>query len=80
MSVYPNRDKVYTRDTQQANYQCSILHRAPVGFDLEWKPSFHRGRYENPVALVQLANKDSILLLQVSAMSGELFWYIHISH
>ncbi|KAF8078279.1 ribonuclease H-like domain-containing protein [Lyophyllum atratum] len=40
----------------------------PVGFDLEWKPTFTKNTPENPVALVQLANQDTILLIQISAM------------
>lgn len=40
----------------------------PLGFDLEWKPCFVKGQKENPVAVVQLASADRILLIQVSAM------------
>jgi hypothetical protein len=41
-----------------------------IGLDLEWRPTFEPGRPENPVALVQLACDDEILLVQVSAMQG----------
>ena len=60
----------YIRDHRQANFQLSILNVSLLGFDLEWKPIFHKGGKENPVALVQLASFDTILLLQISAMEG----------
>ncbi|KAJ1310181.1 hypothetical protein OPQ81_006925 [Rhizoctonia solani] len=40
----------------------------PFGFDLEWKPSFVRGRPESPIALLQLARPDQILLIQLTSM------------
>lgn len=42
----------------------------PFGLDIEWKPNFRRGEQENPVALIQIANNDTTLLIHVSAMSG----------
>ncbi|KAF8807243.1 ribonuclease H-like protein [Phlegmacium glaucopus] len=59
---------LYIRDHQQANEELSKLNATVLGFDLEWKPTFYRGGKENRVALVQLANHDTILLLQISAM------------
>lgn len=43
-------------------------HNQILGFDLEWKPKFKKGQSENPVALVQLASRNLIVLAQVSAM------------
>lgn len=61
---------LYIRDHKQANDELSKLDATVLGFDLEWKPNFYRGNKENRVALVQLANDDTILLLQISAMQG----------
>ncbi len=44
-----------------------------VGLDVEWRPTFVSGRAENPIALVQVATDDEILLVQVSAMQGKIF-------
>jgi len=44
-----------------------------IGLDFEWRPTFVSGRAENPIALVQVACDDEILLVQVSAMSGKFF-------
>lgn len=44
-----------------------------IGLDFEWRPTFAPGRPENPVALVQLACDDEILLVQVSAMRGMVY-------
>ena len=41
-----------------------------LGFGLEWRPNFTKGNPENPVALVQLASEDTILLIHVSFMQG----------
>lgn len=62
---------LYLRDHRRANHELSKLDNATIlGFDIEWKPIYRRGARENPVALVQLANYDSVLLLQISAMEG----------
>ncbi|KAH7915103.1 ribonuclease H-like domain-containing protein [Hygrophoropsis aurantiaca] len=42
--------------------------KGPLGFDLEWRPNYKKGQAENPVALVQLSNPTTILLIQVSSM------------
>jgi len=60
----------YIRDYDEANLRVSELKPGPFGFDLEWKPSFKKGQRQNRVALVQLANHETILLIQVSAMKG----------
>lgn len=59
---------LYITECQQANEAIESLSRGPMGFDLEWRPNFVKGEAENPVALVQLANEDTILLVQVSNM------------
>ncbi|KAJ3515858.1 hypothetical protein NMY22_g14340 [Coprinellus aureogranulatus] len=64
----PNARVVYLRDSEDANKHLSRLVPGALGFDLEWKPTYVKGGQENPVALVQLANDDTIYLLQISAM------------
>lgn len=66
----PNARLVYLRDADEANQVLSRLQPGPLGFDLEWKPTYVKGGHENPVALVQLANDDTIHLIQISAMKG----------
>ena len=76
----PRARLVYTRDHRQANEELSKLDASLLGFDLEWKPIYYRGAKENPVALVQLASYDTILLLQISAMKGTFFLSIILLH
>lgn len=64
----PDAQLLYIQDAELANKELSILTPGAFGFDLEWKPNFVKGEGENPVALVQLANDETILLLQISAM------------
>ncbi|KAL7747771.1 hypothetical protein RI367_006895 [Sorochytrium milnesiophthora] len=40
------------------------------GFDVEWRPNFIAGRPENPVALLQLASRECILLLHLAHMGA----------
>jgi exonuclease 3'-5' domain-containing protein 2 len=61
---------LYIRDHTRANEELSNLNVSVLGFDLEWKPIYYKGGKENPVALVQLASFDTVLLLQISAMEG----------
>ncbi|KAF5355649.1 hypothetical protein D9756_004211 [Leucocoprinus leucothites] len=65
---HPNIELVYIRHHDQANKALERLAGGPYGFDLEWKPNFVKGQAENRVALVQIANHETILLLQVTAM------------
>jgi hypothetical protein len=44
-----------------------------IGLDFEWRPTFVSGRAENPIALVQVACDDEILLVHVSAIRGKFF-------
>ncbi|KAG6910591.1 hypothetical protein DXG01_009542 [Tephrocybe rancida] len=67
-NIHPNASLHYVSDFQSANALIDALH-GPVGFDLEWKPTFTKNTPENPVAIVQLANESNILVIQVSAMS-----------
>ncbi|KDQ54772.1 hypothetical protein JAAARDRAFT_196177 [Jaapia argillacea MUCL 33604] len=63
----------YVRDVQRANFEVELLltsGHALLGFDIEWKPNYVKGEQENPVALIQLAAIDTILLIQVSAMAS----------
>ena len=41
-----------------------------IGLDFEWRPVFVAGMPENPIALVQVACDEEILLVHVSAMQG----------
>lgn len=41
-----------------------------VGFDIEWRPTFVKGRPENRVACIQLADQTSVVVMQVFAMNG----------
>ncbi|KAF8845331.1 ribonuclease H-like protein [Paxillus ammoniavirescens] len=59
----------YITSHEVANAQLAHLPHGPLGFDLEWRPNFYKGQRENPVAVVQLATSDTIILLQISAMS-----------
>ncbi|KAF8058278.1 ribonuclease H-like domain-containing protein [Lyophyllum atratum] len=66
-TIHPDATIHYIRDPDDADTLVDTL-SGPVGFDLEWKPTFTNNTPENPVALVQLANQDTILLIQISAM------------
>jgi len=60
----------YIRDYDEANRRIAQLQPGHFGFDLEWRPTYVKGQPENRVALVQLANNQTILLIQVSAMKS----------
>ncbi|KAF7982105.1 hypothetical protein HWV62_30437 [Athelia sp. TMB] len=60
---------LYITNVDQANAAVEDLSRGPMGFDLEWRPNYVKGQVENPVALVQLANENTILLIQISQMT-----------
>ncbi|KAF9459441.1 ribonuclease H-like domain-containing protein, partial [Collybia nuda] len=66
-SIHPQATLHYITSLDQANALLQLL-QGPVGFDLEWRPSFRKGEPEHPVSLVQLANSEIILLIQISAM------------
>ena len=67
-----NAQLFYVTDHRQVDLALVKLPTGPLGFDLEWRPNFIKGQLENPVALVQLSNEDTILLIQISAMQGTL--------
>jgi hypothetical protein len=67
---HPTCSLQYITDHRVADIALSQLAPGPLGFDLEWRPNFRKWEKENPVALVQLASYDTILLIQLSAMSG----------
>ena len=66
----PHTRLVYIRDWHTAELEIAWFKPGPCGFDLEWKPNWRKGQRENPVALVQLANDDTVLLIQITAMQG----------
>jgi hypothetical protein len=45
---------------------------SPLGFDMEWCPTFRRGAAERRTGLVQLSDERTILLIQVSSMTSAL--------
>ncbi|KAJ7770790.1 ribonuclease H-like domain-containing protein [Mycena maculata] len=62
-SISTNSIKVrYQADKAMSRFQ------GPCGIDIEWKPNFRKGEAENPVALLQLVNRTSILLLHLFHM------------
>lgn len=70
-SYSPSPAHHYVRNPTLADhYIHTLFTHGPCGLDIEWKPNFRKGEQENPVALVQLATLDTVLLIQVSAMSG----------
>jgi hypothetical protein len=66
---------IRTEDTANERIACIASRPTPfaIGLDFEWRPTFVSGRAENPIALVQVANDNEILLVHVSAMQGECF-------
>jgi len=72
----PNAQVHYIRSEDVANQRLARLISRPgpftIGLDFEWRPTFVARRPENPISLVQVACDDEILLVQVSAMEGEL--------
>jgi hypothetical protein len=73
--MHPNAQLHYIRHHEEANNALENLNSGVYGFDLEWKPTFKKGQPENPVSLVQIANHQVILLLQVTAMRGEMIYH-----
>lgn len=68
----PNSSIIYARDVATAELGLSMLRGDVLGFDLEWQPTFVKGGSRNPVALVQLADANVMVLIQVSAMQGDI--------
>ncbi|KAI0823109.1 ribonuclease H-like domain-containing protein, partial [Trametes gibbosa] len=65
---FPAARLVYLQNEETTNLAILQLSSKVLGFDLEWKPNFVKGRPENPVALVQLASEDLVLLIHVFHM------------
>ncbi|KDN51514.1 hypothetical protein RSAG8_00059, partial [Rhizoctonia solani AG-8 WAC10335] len=65
----PGTEVKYLRTEKEVNVALKSM-KGPFGFDLEWKPSFVRGMPEAPIALLQLAQPDQILLIQLTAMKN----------
>ncbi|KAJ7785958.1 ribonuclease H-like domain-containing protein [Mycena metata] len=66
-SVRPLPRQLYITDADDADAALSTFN-GPCGIDIEWKPNFLKGQPENPIALLQLANSDTILLLHLCHM------------
>jgi hypothetical protein len=70
----PNPQLHYVRTEDAANECVARITSRPgtltVGLDFEWRPNFVAGRSENPIALIQIACDDEILLVHISAMQG----------
>ncbi|KAJ7139782.1 ribonuclease H-like domain-containing protein [Mycena epipterygia] len=64
--------RLYITDADQADVELTkafqTTPRDSCGIDIEWRPTFQKGQPENPVALVQLATVDTILLLHLCHM------------
>lgn len=66
---------VYLRDAALADefvHQYRESLQGPLGIDIEYRPNYLKGCPLNPTALIQLASVDVVLLVQISAMSGQL--------
>ena len=72
----PNAQLHYIRTEDTANECVARIVSRPrpgaltIGLDFEWRPTFTAGRRENPIALVQIACDEEILLVHVSAIGG----------
>lgn len=67
-SVEPGTVPRYLRRAADVNKALEVA-QGPFGFDVEWKPTFVKGQPQSPIALLQLAKEDQILLIQLSAMN-----------
>ncbi|KAL5635938.1 hypothetical protein ACGC1H_004664 [Rhizoctonia solani] len=63
----PGTEVKYLRTEKEVNVALRSA-KGPFGFDIEWKPCFVSGMPESPIALLQLARPDQILLIQLTAM------------
>ncbi|KAL4072170.1 hypothetical protein J3A83DRAFT_4400639 [Scleroderma citrinum] len=57
----------YTQCEDEANTLVQSL-EGPLGFDLEWRVTWQTGATERRIALVQLCDTRTILLIQISSM------------
>ncbi|KAJ7169533.1 ribonuclease H-like domain-containing protein [Mycena filopes] len=65
----PLPTQLYITEADDADAALSSF-KGPCGIDIEWKPSFRKGEKEHPVALLQLVNNDTIVLLHLCRMQG----------
>jgi len=74
----PGAQLHYIRSEDVANQRIARIASRPgpftIGLDFEWRPTFVARRPENPIALVQVACDDAILLVHVSAMQSKFFF------
>ncbi|QRV86345.1 3'-5' exonuclease [Ceratobasidium sp. AG-Ba] len=66
-AVMPGTEPKYLRRSVDVD-EALELAAGPFGFDIEWKPTFVKGQAQSPIAVLQLAKEDQILLIQLSAM------------
>lgn len=50
--------------------------RSPLGFDLEWRVIFMFRAAQRKAAILQLCDKERILIIQLSAMKGTWYKYV----
>ncbi|KDE04839.1 hypothetical protein MVLG_04700 [Microbotryum lychnidis-dioicae p1A1 Lamole] len=59
---------IYTNSADEVAKVLKAMDDGPYGFDLEWEPSKRRG-VENPTALAQVCDGQTILLVHIARMS-----------
>ncbi|CAG8753208.1 12484_t:CDS:2, partial [Acaulospora colombiana] len=70
----PKPNRLYVKTAAEANRMLESM-TGPLGFDMEWRILYRKNGSQNktfqrPVAVVQIANRRSILIIQTSAMKG----------
>jgi hypothetical protein len=75
-SFDPRPKRIYIRTVAEANRALEGIN-GPVGFDMEWRVLFRRVGPQTkaimkPVAVVQIANRGTIIIIQTSAMKGKV--------
>ncbi|TPX70940.1 hypothetical protein SpCBS45565_g01521 [Spizellomyces sp. 'palustris'] len=60
-----NYEVVYARSMRAINEAVNKCRGDVIGFDMEWKPTFLRGKAQRPTALIQLCNERYIGLLHI---------------
>ena len=64
---------IYARSARGVEDACREMRGASaLGFDIEWRVTFERGRAPNPVAVLQLATSDSAFVIQLCALGGAI--------
>lgn len=57
----------YIRHAEKANEALALL-KGPLGLDMEWRVIFRPQRIAKPVAVIQVCDRNRILIIQTSAM------------